>query len=709
MATTTIKTGRNKLLIALVILASIAMAIAVADIAISVLMARYDDEFRGYVAEQALYSQSMAADADEALSGDKDAYGRLLTARQNLDHSLNMILTGNSSTLMPGAKGTALDEAKAIRRIWSTARDDISTILDKKDSILLANQLARSANAAMPGLLTQWDTISKDLSNSESATERQIYVAGRAGFLGQRILDEVNVLISGVGNPVAAANQFAPDLKTFTSIGSGLVVGDAALNISPIKLDSLRQRISDINASLAPVNDNLGTLTSLSADLIAAHAAADKIDTASDDMLGYVQNLQRVYAEQVAARMFQPNYGYVIGGVSLIILLITLYIYLLSGDARKAAQIQQRQTERNQEAILRLLDELGSLADGDLTVEVTVTEDITGAIADSINFALEALRDLVRTINVTALQVDSAARETRSTADELAEASESQSRQITTAGAQITDMARSIEQVSVNAERSTTVARQSVDIAHNGGEAVRRTIEGMNAIRETIQETSKRIKRLGESSQEIGDIVELINDIAEQTNILALNAAIQASMAGEAGRGFAVVADEVQRLAERSANATRQIEALVKTIQTDTNEAVSSMEASTSGVVNTAELAENAGSALDEIENVSNHMATLIQSISHSASQQAKAATGVSKTMTTIQEITSRTSRGTSATARSIGKLAELALQLRTSVAGFKLPGQETTHEAAAPVAEDGFAADAEPQQEDVYLAEQRA
>ena len=280
---------------------------------------------------------------------------------------------------------------------------------------------------------------------------------------------------------------------------------------------------------------------------------------------------------------------------------------------------RRRQNERNQQAILRLLDELSSLADGDLTVQATVTEDITGAIADSINYAIEALRELVTTINGTAIKLDAATRQTQALSTHLAKASSAQSKQIAAASESIAAMAASTEEVSGNAERSADVARHSVDIAHKGGDAVRRTIDGMNAIRENIQETSKRIKRLGESSQEIGNIVELINDIAEQTNILALNASIQASMAGEAGRGFAVVADEVQRLAERAANATKQIEVLVRTIQADTNEAVVSMERTTTDVVGGALLAENAGAALEEIEQVSNQIASLVQNISASA------------------------------------------------------------------------------------------
>jgi twitching motility protein PilJ len=342
---------------------------------------------------------------------------------------------------------------------------------------------------------------------------------------------------------------------------------------------------------------------------------------------------------------------------------------------RMAATEQQRETDRNQAAILRLLDEMASLADGDLTVRATVTEDITGAIADSVNYAVEALRKLVFTINTSAIQLDGTARQTQSMATQLARASEVQAKQVGLATESVAGMAASTEEVSGNAERSSDVARHSVDVAHKGGDAVRRTIDGMNAIRETIQETSKRIKRLGESSQEIGNIVELISDIAEQTNILALNSSIQASMAGEAGRGFAVVADEVQRLAERAAHATKQIEVLVRAIQSDTNEAVVSMERSTTDVVGGALLAENAGAALQEIEHVSNQIASLVQNISASARSQSLAAQNIARNMQVLREVSAQTAESTSANSQSVVKLADLAAALRKAAAGFRLPG----------------------------------
>lgn len=383
----------------------------------------------------------------------------------------------------------------------------------------------------------------------------------------------------------------------------------------------------------------------------------------------------------ITTDMYQQFYNdkqlFAIATVASLFITIGLFLrlsYLPLKEISVSLEDMEIQNRHNQDAILQLLDEMGDLADGDLTTSATVTEDITGAIADSINYTIEALRDIVENINSTTVQVSSAAQETQATAIHLTDASAHQTQQITEVSTSISSMASSIEQVSQNASQSSDVARQSVQLATDGSAAVKKSIEGMDTIREHIQETSKRIKRLGESSQEIGDIVELINDIAEQTNILSLNAAIQATMAGEAGRGFAVVADEVQRLAERSSNATKQIDALVRTIQSDTSEAIISMEQSTSGVVLGAQLAQDAGTSLEQIEAVSNQLADLINNISDAAKQQAQAASSTSDSMNVIQEIAMQTSTGTNESAESIGRLLDLTDELRKSVSGFTLP-----------------------------------
>jgi twitching motility protein PilJ len=487
----------------------------------------------------------------------------------------------------------------------------------------------------------------------------------------QRVQQELNGLSTGVSDAAPAAQRLADSLEFLNQVVRGLSGEESGLALSRVTGTDAEQRLKTVvqrnQQFAAAVRKAIGAAEPLSRAQTAAAALpaltgglAAKIDetsTAGDaGGFGYKGGILVLLAAAFA----------LLGALT--------WLFLKSMNARKTTELRVRENERNQEAIMRLLDELSSLADGDLTVQATVTEDITGAIADSINYAIEALRELVTTINDSAIQLEGATKQTQAAAAHMAKASGAQSRQISAASESMQEMAASIEEVSGNSERCSDVARHSVDIAHKGGDAVRRTIDGMNAIRETIQETSKRIKRLGESSQEIGNIVELINDIAEQTNILALNASIQASMAGEAGRGFAVVADEVQRLAERAANATKQIEVLVRTIQTDTNEAVVSMERSTTDVVGGALLAENAGAALEEIEQVSNQIASLVQNISASARQQAVASGNISKNMQVVREISSQTAEGSTATSTSIAKLAALSAQLRKSVAGFRLP-----------------------------------
>ena len=362
---------------------------------------------------------------------------------------------------------------------------------------------------------------------------------------------------------------------------------------------------------------------------------------------------------------------------AIFIILAAAVMVMLGNRQVREAQMHFEKVEaenlRNQEAVLRLLDEMGDLADGDLTVEAEVTESITGAIADSINYTIDSLRTLVGEINRATEQVTTASTEAQSVTTRLLAAAQKQSEQISEADTAVQQMAQSIHEVSANANQSAEVAQRSLQAASQGAVAVQNTISGMNDIRAQIQETSKRIKRLGESSQEIGEIVELISDITEQTNILALNAAIQAASAGEAGRGFTVVAEEVQRLAERSSEATKQIGAIVKTIQQDTNDAVSAMERSTEGVVEGAKLSDAAGQALNEIGEVTASLAGLIASISQATRAQTEMEQKVTQLMQEIQAITSQTTEGTRQTAGSIGQLTTLAEELRASVSGFKL------------------------------------
>ncbi len=342
---------------------------------------------------------------------------------------------------------------------------------------------------------------------------------------------------------------------------------------------------------------------------------------------------------------------------------------------RSLALIQSSdEKEEIQRSIMKLLNEVSGVADGDLTKDAEVSADMTGAIADSFNYMIEQLRGIIGNVQLATVQVSAAANQIHTSADGLVKGSESQAEQIVSTSAAIDAMATSIQQVSDNAALSSTVAQQALTTARQGNAAVRNTIDGMGRIREQAQETAKRIKRLGETSQEIGQIVQLIDDIADRTSILALNASIQAAAAGDAGRGFGVVAEEVERLAVRSTEATKKIAALVKGIQGETGEAVAAMEKSIQEVVGGSKVANQAGDSLQEIETVSMRLADLIQQISLAAKQQARGSEALARSMTDISQITRQTATGTKQAAHSVDSLAKLAEELRNSVSTFRLP-----------------------------------
>ncbi|MEX0897244.1 MAG: methyl-accepting chemotaxis protein [Steroidobacteraceae bacterium] len=638
---------------------------ALAAALLLVLSSRAENQDRGYrahLSELTVLAGAMPAQAAAAGRGDQAAFERLAASRAALERVLAEIEEGRS----PFA---ALSSPSA-RRLGD--EHGWTQVLEASQQVIAAQAVAgelRSSAAESRAILGR---VLAAIGNAVSASGGMpaLRVLPRFETVAQRTSDDLEQL-AGAADPAAVTRRISENTALLAQFLAGLAGLDRSAGVPAIDGEAAT-RLGEVRDAFASYEKQLqGTLERAGALATAQRAAADL--AASADKL----------SKSLATLTDAGTGGF--GGVTPALIAIGIAVLAFGGalygwasqvGVRRVASLESERNRRNQDAILRLLDEMSSLADGDLTVQATVTDDITGAIADSINYAIEALRELVATINDTAMQLDQATRQTQAAAGHLAKASVAQSRQVAAATDAVGAMAASIEQVSGNAERSADVARHAVDVAHKGGDAVRRTIDGMNTIRENIQDTSKRIKRLGESSQEIGNIVELINDIAEQTNILALNASIQASMAGESGRGFAVVADEVQRLAERAGHATRQIEVLVRTIQTDTNEAVVSMERTTTDVVGGALLAENAGAALGEIEDVSNQIAQLVQNISASARQQAATSAHISRTMQVLREISQQTADNTSATSTAIGRLADMSAQLRKSAAGFRLPQQ---------------------------------
>ncbi len=620
-------------------------------------------------AEQLLLSQQMATFSLGASSGNEEAFDRLLASRIKFD---NIVSTYRVGDFVTAAISPELwPELDRVDSDWRNYRNNIEVIVNGRQSIAEVRELYQVIESFIPQMLTYSDEVVGVLIKKD-ASPRQIYLATRQMMLSQRIKNNLNQVLVGGEAAAAAADRFGRDAALFGRVLEGLLKGSKGLRIEKVTDKEAIAKLREVAMLISAVSDNIAGILELSPELFEVKDAAGLVSGDSEKILLSLEDFQEKIIAQGKELDLIQLVGVGFGGVA--VLLIIIGGIVLLKDARKREENALENNRRNQRAILRLLDEMANLADGDLTVHATVTEEITGAIADSVNFTIDALRTLVTTINNTASEVSLSTEKTQHTANELAQASNRQAREIASASAAVTDMAESMLTVSHDADNSANVAQQSMDIAQKGALVVRNTIGSMEKIRENIQETSKRIKRLGESSQEIGDIVGLITEIADQTNILALNAAIQASTAGDAGRGFAVVADEVQRLAERAGNATKQIEGLVNTIQADTNEAVKSMEMSTAGVVSGAAMAEESGVALKEIESVSIELSNLIKGISDSTKQQSKVAMSVSDSMNVIQEITLQTSEGTEETSNSLISLNELSAELGRSVSGFKLP-----------------------------------
>lgn len=672
----------NTWLFAFIGILLLSFILMIATFALVAINDRHDEAYLSYVTKLRLLSQQINQHAALAARGDESGFQHVIQVRSEYKTILDRLANGEPETGMPGTPEIAIVALTDLSTVWREVDERIGQLLETREAVTKLYSEFAELKDIMNDVVTQTEAMNNTMV-AAGVSPTQMFLAARQLMLLERMTYGIRSAFSRSysEDAVDAESQLDDAISEFGDALSILLEGsdDLPVNVPAVSDPAALNAIQDVLTLFEERIEKIDFLLDKVEQLFLAKDAWQAMSDISPRVLDSVEKLQTAYIKATQQRFVSPILGNLLAIVVLVLLLILGYIMIRINKTRAAETKQrleesQKTNQRNQEAILRLLSEIADLADGDLTVSATVTEDFTGAIADAINYAVEALRDLVISINKTAVQVTAAAHSTRSTAARLTHASERQAQQIAKAGQAIIGMANSVKKVSANAIESAEVAKKSVDIASRGAKAVQDTIKGMDAIREQIQETSKRIKRLGESSQEIGEIVGLIDDIADQTNILALNAAIQAAMAGEAGRGFAVVADEIQRLAERSGNATKQIDALVKTIQGDTNEAVNSMEQSTTGVVSGARITERAGGALTEIERVSVQLAGQIENISQTSRTQAAVASNISGTMTIIQEITTQTSNGTNETAASIERLAQLANELRTSVSGFKLP-----------------------------------
>ncbi len=623
-----------------------------------------------HASEMHLIAQGLANYAAAAASGNVMAFSSLARDKDEFDRLLDVLRNGDGATGLPAAPATAQASVSQVAALWADLSTKIDTIIQKKGAV--DSQLESSADIYINlQLIQQENNKIVRVLVSNGAAGNEIVTAQRQALLTERIGHTIDKVIDR-GFEQVLQDQYSRDSRIFRAVQSGFQNGDTRLAIAAVSDADVRSSLERIDELFKSADSGVKEILIQAGEVAELRNVGTAIYESSADFLTAIGALSGSLARaEGSAGLASMEIAFALLGIILVVFVII--IVLIYRASNSSVSESTRQNEDNQAAILQLLDELADLADGDLRVQATVTESFTGAIADSINFSIYQMRELVSKINETSAKVSNAADQTQSSVSALSEASQRQADEIADVSEAVNEMAVSIDMVSSNAAESSSVAERSVDIASKGAVVVQNTIDGMDNIRGQIQETAKRIKRLGESSQEIGDIVALINDIADQTNILSLNAAIQASMAGDAGKGFAVVADEVQRLAERSGAAAKQISALVKTIQSNTNEAVTSMEQTTAEVVQGTRLAQDAGVALGEIESVSKSLAEIIENISGAARQQAASAGKISNTMNSIQETTTATTDGTKETATAVGNLAEMANELRSSVT-FKLP-----------------------------------
>lgn len=616
-------------------------------------------------------SQQIAKSGQLAIQGREAGFTELQQARNRFAALLEGLTSGGqvSGGQVPPSPASVAPQLAALEEIWLRSSRDAQQLLSQQATLTTLNQSVDTINAHNALLLDLAEEIAA-LHLQSDADLFDVASANTLVMLTQRLAKNVNSLQVSAAIDPEVAFLVGKDTNSFRDIIAELTQSTRDFEI--------REKLRELDTASAETFGAISNILGNMQFLVQAKQAGTRLFEDSSELLVRTRNLSTAYESEFG------GIGVATLGAGASGALAVLFLALLAGAYRKDVAVRHQEDERkrlmaeeernqSQEAILRLMNEMGDLADGDLTVRATVTEDITGAIADSVNYTIEELSVLVRRINDAAGKVTEATETAQNTSSELLDATERQTREIEQAGETVQRMAQSMTNAAQRALESAQVARRSRDAAQKGTQAVENTIKGMQGIREQIQETSKRIKRLGESSQEIGEIVELISDITEQTNVLALNAAIQAASAGEAGRGFTVVAEEVQRLAERSAEATKQISAIVKTIQTDTKDAVGAMENATRDVVEGAALSDAAGQALAEIDSVSSETAQLIEQISTDIQQQASTAGRVANTMKDILAITEQTTRGTEQTAVSIGELSDLAVELKGSVSGFRV------------------------------------
>jgi twitching motility protein PilJ len=616
---------------------------------------------------------------DAAASGDMDAFPLLSSTREEYEMLIGELKNGNSATGLSPSPAVVRSSLNTVENAWLEMRGQVDGLLNSEEKVRETSSLI---DTTMQQLQQIQEGILRVVLRLEkiSAPKSQVYLAIHQLHVSERLLRHLGGLFNSNDRTPRSFESIGQDAASLSQVLDGMVAGNTVLGIDRVEDDEARAELGKLADIISQGHGNSVAIITQMALLGPVLDSLSEVGRVSEQLDAALKGLFESY-RLVPGRMsisgirVGPRLASILAVISGLLTILIMARLVTDSNCKDPEELVEYEQYR-QEA-MALLDELADLTDGDLTVRASESSEVTGMLATPINYTIQQLGDLVTAIQGATASMRGNTRLTRQAALVL----EQQMKKQVEMGADVSDRVGKLEvemqQVVSAARESVSVASESGNLAAEGSRVAGNTIESMSRVRGQIQDTARRIKRLGESSQQIGEITELIEDIAEQTNILAMNAAMQAASAGEAGRGFAIIVDEVQRLAERSTEATHQIEALVSSIQTDTRDAVESMETSTGAIVQGARLAEDTGKMLDSINAVSEKTVHITQTLLERADARSQAIVELGVIVNSISKSAVSAQKDTRLAKSAMQEFDRLTTDLQEAISGFRLPDIE--------------------------------
>jgi twitching motility protein PilJ len=618
-------------------------------------------------------SQRIAKNAALTVRGDANAFLVLKQSERRFDGTLSKLRSGGDlgGVSVPAASSKISEPIASVGRTWTQTSAFITRLTASQTTFQEFGKALSELNNLDAAFLGSSRELVAAMESSATMSPKHLAVARQLPFLTQRMGKSSNALAASQDFNLAATFLLGKDLLAYRSAWTTLANGSAEMGMEAVTDAEVRKKLLENNVIFARYAQQVSLIQRNQADTIAAKIAFVNTANLSETLAAASEELLRAYEEESDKNMLILFAGVVFFAFFLGSLGLLVKIFADQGNASARAAEAEKENQVQQQAIMTLLDEIGEVADGNLTLRATVNDTFTGAIADALNYTVGELRRVIQNVVEASNRVGSGAESSTQISTQLAQSARDQSDRLSKTGESIVRMSMNMDDIAEETAEAAKASRMSLEVSQEGLQIIETTIERMNAIRDTIQETSKKIKLLGESSTAIGEVTGLIRDITKQINILALNAAIQAASAGEAGRGFAVVANEVQRLALSSAEAAKRIDDLVLTIQEDAKGAVVAMEDSTREVVEGAKLTDQAGDALKQIEHSVSGLTKAIEDVTSKVETESENASNLSLDMRLLQEFTEKTVDETRRGSESVQQVKSVADELRESVANF--------------------------------------